>query len=73
MGLIFGIGVGGGLIFNGKLIIGKSYIIGEFGYMRLLVDVLIMMGLDFLLCCCGCGQYGCIENYLFGCGFVWLY
>lgn len=55
MGLIFGIGVGGGLIFNGKSIIGKSYIIGEFGYMRLSVDALIMMGLDFSLRRCGCG------------------
>lgn len=30
MGLILGTGVGGGLIFNGKPITGKSYITGEF-------------------------------------------
>lgn len=45
MGLILGTGVGGGLIFNGKPITGKSYITGEFGHMRLPVDALTMMGL----------------------------
>ncbi|HFK4028085.1 TPA: ROK family protein, partial [Escherichia coli] len=64
MGLILGTGVGGGLIFNGKPITGKSYITGEFGHMRLPVDALTMMGLDFPLRRCGCGQHGCIENYL---------
>ncbi|VEC50112.1 N-acetyl-D-glucosamine kinase [Escherichia coli] len=49
MGLILGTGVGGGLIFNGKPITGKSYITGEFGHMRLPVDALTMMGLDFPL------------------------
>lgn len=73
MGLILGTGVGGGLIFNGKPITGKSYITGEFGHMRLPVDALTMMGLDFPLRRCGCGQHGCIENYLSGRGFAWLY
>ena len=68
-----GTGVGGGLIFNGKPITGKSYITGEFGHMRLPVDALTMMGLDFPLRRCGCGQHGCIENYLSGRGFAWLY
>ena len=31
------------------------------------------MGLDFPLRRCGCGQHGCIENYLSGRGFAWLY
>lgn len=31
------------------------------------------MGLDFPLRRCGCGQLGCIENYLSGRGFAWLY
>lgn len=53
MGLILGTGVGGGLIFNGKPITGKSYITGEFGHMRLPVDALTMMGLDFPLRRCG--------------------
>lgn len=31
------------------------------------------MGRDFPLTRCGCGQHGCIENYLSGRGFAWLY
>lgn len=73
MGLILGTGVGGGLILNGKPITGRSYITGEFGHMRLPVDALTLMGLDFPLRRCGCGQLGCIENYLSGRGFAWLY
>lgn len=56
MGLILGTGVGGGLILNGKPITGRSYITGEFGHMRLPVDALTLMGLDFPLRRCGCGQ-----------------
>ncbi|EAW1719262.1 N-acetylglucosamine kinase [Salmonella enterica subsp. indica] len=73
MGLILGTGVGGGLVLNGKPITGRSYITGEFGHMRLPVDALTLMGFDFPLRRCGCGQMGCIENYLSGRGFAWLY
>ncbi|ESF08976.1 N-acetyl-D-glucosamine kinase, partial [Salmonella enterica subsp. enterica serovar Urbana str. ATCC 9261] len=73
MGLILGTGVGGGLVLNGKPITGQSYITGEFGHMRLPVDALTLMGFDFPLRRCGCGQMGCIENYLSGRGFAWLY
>ncbi|WP_262192044.1 ROK family protein, partial [Escherichia coli] len=54
-------------------ITGQSYITGEFGHMRLPVDALTLMGFDFPLRRCGCGQMGCIENYLSGRGFAWLY
>lgn len=73
MGLIIGTGVGGGLVINGKPITGRSYITGEFGHIRLPVDAFTLMGLDFPLRRCGCGQIGCIENYLSGRGFAWLY
>lgn len=73
MGLILGTGVGGGLVLNGKSITGHSYITGEFGHIRLPVDVLEIVGRDFPLLRCGCGQIGCIENYLSGRGFAWLY
>lgn len=73
MGLILGTGVGGGLVVNGKSVTGKSYIAGEFGHIRLPVDALTLMGFDFPLRRCGCGQLGCIENYLSGRGFAWLY
>ena len=62
MGLILGTGVGGGLVLNGKSITGRSYITGEFGHIRLPVDALTLMGFDFPLRRCGCGQLGCIER-----------
>lgn len=73
MGLILGTGVGGGIVVNGKSITGRAYITGEFGHIRLPVDALTMMGFDFPLVRCGCGKHGCIENYLSGRGFAWLY
>lgn len=73
MGLILGTGVGGGIVINGKPITGRSYITGEFGHIRLPVDALAVVGRDFPLTRCGCGQHGCIENYLSGRGFAWLY
>ena len=73
MGLILGTGVGGGIVTNGKPITGRSYITGEFGHIRLPVDALAVVGRDFPLTRCGCGQHGCIENYLSGRGFAWLY
>lgn len=73
MGLILGTGVGGGIIVNGKSIAGRNYITGEFGHMRLPVDALEVLGRDIPLTGCGCGQHGCMENYLSGRGFAWLY
>ena len=73
MGLILGTGVGGGLVFNGRSIPGHSYITGEFGHIRLPVDALEILGYNTPLIRCGCGQLGCIENYLSGHGFAWLY
>lgn len=73
MGMILGTGVGGGLVLNGKSITGHRYITGEFGHIRLPVDALAVVGRDFPLTRCGCGQLGCIENYLSGRGFAWLY
>ncbi|XTZ36872.1 N-acetylglucosamine kinase [Salmonella enterica] len=73
MGLILGTGVGGGLVANGKVISGHRFITGEFGHIRLPVDALGLMGFDFPLLRCGCGKIGCIENYLSGRGFAWLY
>ncbi|WP_437891294.1 N-acetylglucosamine kinase [Phytobacter sp. V91] len=73
MGLILGTGVGGGLVAKGKSLTGRSFITGEFGHIRLPVDALTLMGFDFPLTRCGCGKLGCIENYLSGRGFAWLY
>lgn len=73
MGLILGTGVGGGLVVNGKPVSGRSYITGEFGHTRLPVDALDVLGADVPLRPCGCGQRGCIEGYLSGPGFAWLW
>lgn len=73
MGLILGTGVGGGLVLNGKCISGRSFITGEFGHSRLPVDALAVLGPDVPLRQCGCGQRGCIEGYLSGPGFAWLW
>lgn len=73
MGLILGTGVGGGIVANGQTLKGRSYITGEFGHIRLPVDAMTLMGFDFPLTRCGCGKLGCIENYLSGRGFAWLY
>lgn len=73
LGIILGTGVGGGLVINGKTLTGRNYIAGEFGHFRLPVDALDRMGADTPRVACGCGQHGCIEKYISGRGFEWLY
>lgn len=73
LGIILGTGVGGGLVINGKNFTGKNYITGEFGHLRLPVDALEILGRDIPRVHCGCGHYGCIENYISGRGFEWVY
>ncbi|MCU5774695.1 N-acetylglucosamine kinase [Erwiniaceae bacterium BAC15a-03b] len=72
-GLILGTGVGGGLIVDGKPVTGRNFITGEFGHLRLPVDALEVLGRDIPLQQCGCGKRGCIESYLSGTGFAWLW
>lgn len=73
LGIILGTGVGGGLVIDGKVFSGRNSTAGEIGHLRLPVDALNVLGKDIPLVHCGCGQYGCIENYLSGRGFEWLY
>jgi N-acetylglucosamine kinase len=73
LGIILGTGVGGGLIVDGKVVSGRNYIAGEFGHFRLLVDALEVLGHDIPRVPCGCGHQGCIENYISGRGFEWMY
>lgn len=73
MGLILGTGLGGGLVIDGKIFSGRNTITGEFGHFRLPVDTLTVLGRDIPLVPCGCGQAGCVENYISGRGFGWLY
>jgi len=48
-----GTGIGGGVIMNGKLVIGASYSAGEFGHIPIVKD-----GKK-----CNCGLRGCLEAY----------
>lgn len=73
LGLILGTGVGGGLVVDGKPVSGRNFVAGEAGHMRLPIDALQVLGRDIPLQQCGCGQRGCMESYLSGQGFAWLF
>ncbi|EHD21060.1 MULTISPECIES: N-acetylglucosamine kinase [Brenneria] len=73
LGMILGTGVGGGLVVNGRPADGRNGITGELGHFRLPCDALDILGEDIPRVKCGCGQSGCIENYISGRGFEWLY
>lgn len=51
LAVFVGTGIGGGLIFNGELYRGSSYLAGEIGHMLVMND-----GPE-----CGCGNKGCFE------------
>lgn len=59
-GVILGTGVGGGIVFHGKLHEGPQYIAGEWGH-----NVLEADGPP-----CYCGKRGCVETFLSGPGLV---
>lgn len=73
LGIILGTGVGGGFIVDGRVVGGRNHITGEFGHFRLPVDALDILGADIPRVPCGCGHNGCIENYISGRGFEWMY
>ncbi len=55
-GVIIGTGVGGGIVINGNLHHGRTYIAGEWGHHTLRID-----GNK-----CYCGKLGCVETYISG-------
>ncbi|MBI3545935.1 MAG: ROK family protein, partial [Gammaproteobacteria bacterium] len=59
-GVILGTGVGGGIVFHGKLHAGVQHIAGEWGH-----NVLEADGPS-----CYCGKRGCIETFLSGPGLI---
>ncbi|MGF1747835.1 N-acetylglucosamine kinase [Vibrio cionasavignyae] len=73
MGLILGTGFGGGLIYKGKVFSGRNNVAGELGHMRLPIDAWFHLGENAPLLECGCGNKGCLDNYLSGRGFELLY
>jgi fructokinase len=61
-GVILGTGVGGGIVVDGKLLVGANAIAGEWGHNPLPSPA----AADLPLRACYCGRAGCIETYLCG-------
>jgi fructokinase len=61
-GVILGTGVGGGIVVDGRVLVGANAIAGEWGH-----NALPRAGeSDLPLRACYCGREGCIETYLAG-------
>ncbi|SUB21887.1 N-acetyl-D-glucosamine kinase [Pasteurella bettyae] len=72
--MILGTGFGGGLVFNGKVHSGETGMAGELGHLQLNYHALKLLGWDKApIYECGCGNQACLDNYLSGRGFEWLY
>ena len=63
-GVILGTGVGGGIVVDGKVLVGRNAIAGEWGHNPLPLPA----AADLPLPACYCGRSGCIETYLSGPG-----
>lgn len=61
-GVILGTGVGGGIVVDGRVLVGPNGIAGEWGHNPLPAPT----GRDLPLRSCYCGRTGCIETYLCG-------
>lgn len=61
---ILGTGVGGGIVVDGRLLVGANAVAGEWGHNPLPLPTAI----DLPLPDCYCGRHGCIEAYLSGPG-----
>ena len=61
-GVILGTGTGGGLVINGRLVVGKNAIAGEWGHNPLPW----MTACEYPGESCYCGKQGCIETFLSG-------
>ncbi|UJF17616.1 N-acetylglucosamine kinase [Vibrio sp. SS-MA-C1-2] len=72
-GLILGTGFGGGLVLDGEIFTGSNHVSGEVGHVRLPIDAWFHLGSNPPLFTCGCGNKGCMDNYLSGRGFEQLY
>ncbi|EHH68730.1 ROK family protein [Gluconobacter morbifer] len=61
LGIILGTGVGGGIVLDGRLIVGAGGLTGEWGHGPVIPDV--PEAADLVPCFpCGCGQKGCIDT-----------
>ena len=70
-GIVLGSGVGGGLVIDGRLIVGEGGLTGEWGHGPVLPPQDGIAGaLPFL---CGCGQRGCLDPVGGARGLEWLH
>lgn len=65
-GVILGTGVGGGIVLQGRVLVGANAIAGEWGHNPLPAP----QKEDLPLPACYCGREGCIETYLSGPGLL---
>lgn len=61
-GAILGTGVGGGLVVDGKLIVGTGGLTGEWGHGPAAANRAGTPKVDIPLYPCGCGQVGCVDT-----------
>lgn len=61
-GVILGTGVGGGIVIDGRLVVGSNAVAGEWGH----VPLPLPDAQDLPLPVCYCGRRGCVETYLSG-------
>ncbi|RQW63591.1 N-acetylglucosamine kinase [Vibrio viridaestus] len=73
LGLILGTGFGGGMTYRGKVFSGLNGCAGELGHIRVPIDAWLKLGEKAPMFQCGCGNKGCLDNYLSGRGFEQLY
>jgi len=66
LGLILGTGVGGGVTYRGRLVLGRNDLPGEVGHLGLPGQYVAEWNLPILAC--GCGRRGCYETLLAGPG-----
>lgn len=70
-GAILGTGAGAGIAMAGELYYGEQFLAGEWGHLPL--PAAVQQAHDLPILQCGCGQSGCLEQYIAGPGLARLY
>ena len=70
-GAILGTGAGAGIAIDGEIYYGEQYLAGEWGHLPLSAALQQRHALS--IHDCGCGQRGCVEQYIAGPGLARLY
>lgn len=70
-GAILGTGAGAGIAIGGDMYYGVQFLAGEWGHLPL--PAAVQLANDLPIFECGCGQSGCLEQYIAGPGLARLY